>query len=43
MVIASRGGFDCGSKVGYLEANLAYALEREEMRPRVREMLTQFN
>jgi UTP--glucose-1-phosphate uridylyltransferase len=35
--------FDCGSKVGYLEANLAYALEREEMRPRVREMLTQFN
>jgi UTP--glucose-1-phosphate uridylyltransferase len=35
--------FDCGSKVGYLEANLAYALEREDMRARVRGMLSQFN
>jgi UTP--glucose-1-phosphate uridylyltransferase len=24
--------FDCGDKVGFLEANLAYALEREDMR-----------
>ena len=31
--------FDCGSKVGYLEANLAYALERDDMKERVREML----
>jgi UTP--glucose-1-phosphate uridylyltransferase len=34
--------FDCGSKVGYLEANLAYALEREDMSARVRDMLAQF-
>lgn len=31
--------FDCGGKVGYLEANLAYALERDDMKERVREML----
>lgn len=35
--------FDCGSKVGYLEANLAFALERPDMRDRVREMLSLFN
>lgn len=35
--------FDCGSKVGYLEANLAFALERPEMAEHVREMLTRFN
>jgi UTP--glucose-1-phosphate uridylyltransferase len=35
--------FDCGSKVGYLEANLAYALERPDMADRVREMLAGFN
>lgn len=35
--------FDCGSKVGYLEANLAYALQRPEMSERVREMLVKFN
>lgn len=35
--------FDCGSKVGYLEANLAFALERDEMRDRVREMITRYN
>lgn len=35
--------FDCGSKVGYLEANLAYALERPEMADHVREMLARFN
>ena len=34
--------FDCGSKVGYLEANLAFALERDDMSDRVREMLTRF-
>ncbi|HRK95707.1 MAG TPA: UTP--glucose-1-phosphate uridylyltransferase GalU [Rhodospirillales bacterium] len=31
--------FDCGSKVGYLEANLAYALDREDLRDRVVSML----
>lgn len=31
--------FDCGSKVGYLEANLAYALNREDLRDRVVSML----
>lgn len=31
--------FDCGSKVGYLEANLAYALSREDLRDRVASML----
>jgi UTP--glucose-1-phosphate uridylyltransferase len=35
--------FDCGSKVGYLEANIAFALQREDMRARVREMITRFN
>ena len=35
--------FDCGNKVGYLEANLAYALQRPDMSDRVREMLTKFN
>lgn len=31
--------FDCGSKVGYLEANLAYALNRDDLRDRVVSML----
>ncbi|MFO1114005.1 MAG: UTP--glucose-1-phosphate uridylyltransferase GalU [Rhodospirillales bacterium] len=35
--------FDCGNKVGYLEANLAYALQRPDMAERVREMLGKFN
>ena len=35
--------FDCGNKVGYLEANLAYALQRPDMGDRVREMLAKFN
>ncbi|MBK8211357.1 MAG: UTP--glucose-1-phosphate uridylyltransferase GalU [Rhodospirillales bacterium] len=35
--------FDCGSKVGYLEANLAYALERPDMSGRVRDMLAKYN
>jgi UTP--glucose-1-phosphate uridylyltransferase len=29
--------FDCGSKVGFLTANLAFALEREEIAPALRE------
>lgn len=34
--------FDCGSKVGYIEANLAYALERDDMRDRVQEVISRF-
>lgn len=34
--------FDCGGKVGYLEANLAYALEREDLRERVVAMLKKY-
>lgn len=33
--------FDAGDKLGYLEANLHYALKRPEMRERVRQLLTQ--
>jgi UTP--glucose-1-phosphate uridylyltransferase len=32
--------FDCGSKVGFLAANVAYALARKELAPAVREELT---
>ena len=34
--------FDCGSKLGYLEANLAYGLERVDLKADVREMLKKF-
>ena len=32
--------YDCGSKVGYIEANLAISLEREDMADEVREIAT---
>jgi UTP--glucose-1-phosphate uridylyltransferase len=32
--------FDCGSKVGFLTANIAYALERDDIAPAVRAELT---
>jgi UTP--glucose-1-phosphate uridylyltransferase len=28
--------FDCGSKIGFLAANIAYALEREDIAPALR-------
>jgi UTP--glucose-1-phosphate uridylyltransferase len=28
--------FDCGSKIGFLTANIAYALEREDIAPALR-------
>jgi UTP--glucose-1-phosphate uridylyltransferase len=28
--------FDCGSKVGFLTANLAYALARDDLAPAIR-------
>ncbi|MSP68266.1 MAG: UTP--glucose-1-phosphate uridylyltransferase GalU [Alphaproteobacteria bacterium] len=31
--------FDCGDKVGFLHANIAFALAREDMGPEVRELL----
>ena len=34
--------FDCGSKLGYLEAMIACALEREDLRDGVREMLRRY-
>lgn len=34
--------FDCGNRVGFLEANIAYALERDDMRKRVKEMLKRY-
>jgi UTP--glucose-1-phosphate uridylyltransferase len=34
---------DCGSKIGFLEANIAYALERDDMRERTLKMLEQFH
>ena len=34
--------FDCGDKVGYLQAQIAFALEREDLGPPVREFLKQY-
>ncbi|MND07320.1 hypothetical protein D3C83_292180 [compost metagenome] len=28
--------FDCGSKIGFLAANIAYALERDDLGPALR-------
>jgi UTP--glucose-1-phosphate uridylyltransferase len=35
--------FDCGDKVGWLEANIAFALDRPDMSAAVREALAQFS
>lgn len=34
--------FDCGNRLGFLEANIAYALEREDMKDRVATMLKRY-
>lgn len=34
--------FDCGSKIGFLTANIAYALDRVDLAPSVREILRKF-
>jgi len=34
--------FDCGNKAGYLEANLAYALQRDDLRAETREILKRY-
>lgn len=33
--------FDCGSKTGFLAANIAYALQRDDIAPALREELRQ--
>ena len=35
--------FDCGDKVGFLEANIAFALERSEMQLEVRQILGKYS
>jgi len=34
--------FDCGSKLGFLEANIAFAIERDDLGERVSEMLKKY-
>ena len=34
--------FDCGDKVGFLEAQLAFALKRPDLAPAVRDFLQQY-
>jgi UTP--glucose-1-phosphate uridylyltransferase len=34
--------FDCGSKAGFLEANVAYALERDDLRSDMREIVKRY-
>ena len=34
--------FDCGSKAGFLEANVAYALQRDDLRADVREIVKRY-
>ena len=34
--------FDCGSKAGFLEANVAYALERDDLRAEMREIVRRY-
>ena len=34
--------FDCGDKAGFLEANLAFALSRDDMRNQVSDILTKY-
>ncbi|MBM3617713.1 MAG: UTP--glucose-1-phosphate uridylyltransferase, partial [Alphaproteobacteria bacterium] len=35
--------FDCGQQIGFIEANIAFALERPELRERVREILGSYS
>jgi len=35
--------FDCGSKAGFLEANIAFALDRDDLRDRTREILKDYS
>lgn len=35
--------FDCGDKLGFLEANLAFAIEREDMGEAVKQLIAEYN
>jgi UTP--glucose-1-phosphate uridylyltransferase len=35
--------FDCGDKIGYLEAQIAFALKRPELAPQVKEFLAKYH
>lgn len=35
--------FDCGDKVGFLQANIAFALAREDMAPELRKILAEYH
>lgn len=39
MIVA---GYDCGSKLGYLEATVAYGLKHPELKDDFKELLKQF-
>ncbi|MDV7338561.1 UTP--glucose-1-phosphate uridylyltransferase GalU [Terasakiella sp. A23] len=34
--------YDCGSKIGFIEANIAFALDRDDLRDRVQDLLENF-
>jgi UTP-glucose-1-phosphate uridylyltransferase len=34
--------FDCGNKIGFLEANVAFALNRQDLAADFREVLTRY-
>ncbi len=34
--------FDCGDKIGFLHANIAFALARPDMAPDVRQFLSEY-
>jgi len=34
--------YDCGSKAGFLEANIAYALERDDLRETARDIIRRY-
>ena len=34
--------YDCGNRLGYIEANLAYALDRPDLKERVREIIGKY-
>ncbi len=41
-VLVSGKRYDCGDKIGFLEANIAYALARDDMRDRMKEIIKEF-
>ena len=34
--------FDCGDKIGYIEANMAFALERKDLNSAVRQIINAY-